>query len=240
MNWYVSRLASMEPAEILWRGRSATMLPFDWVWYKIGATVPTPNWAPHSAKSYPIGLHDRGSAMEYVHIFDLDFPVDHDFDWHYDYHNNKKVERRFSGWLDIRNTEAVGDIKYVWEVNRHQHLSSLAYAQNGIRHRGTLLQAVRSWLRDNPYLSGVNWTSSLELALRVISWALLYPALIHDVASDREFRDLWLTSIYLHLSRIADRLSLFSSANNHLIGELAGLYVGASCFPFWDECAAWR
>lgn len=166
--------------------------------------------------------------------------MDFDFDWHRDYRNQKQLEQGFSGWMDIRDTEVVGDIKYVWEVNRHQHLSSLAYASNGSQHVDTATRAIRSWLRDNPHLSGVNWTSSLELALRVISWALLYPRLAHDVELDRNFRDLWLASIYLHLSRIAGRLSLHSSANNHLIGELVGLYVGASCFPFWGECAKWR
>lgn len=230
----------MGPAEIIWRMRSAVCLPVDWTRSKIGGTIPVPCQARFVPTTYPVRLHGHGCAIERNRIFDLEFPVDFDFDWHYDYHNNKKVERRFSGWLDIRNTEAVGDIKYIWEVNRHQHLSSLAYAQNGSRHTNTLLRAVQSWLRDNPYLSGVNWTSSLELALRVISWALLYPALTNDVGSDGDFRDRWLASIYLHLSRIASRLSLFSSANNHLIGELVGLYVGASCFPFWGECAAWR
>ena len=240
MPWYLSRLASMGPAEIVWRMRSAACLPVDWARYKIGATAPAPRWLPFTATSYPVRLHDCGSAMERIQILDLEFPVGFDFDWHHDYRNNKQVERRFSGWLDIRNTEVVADIKYVWELNRHQHLSSLAYARNGSQHLGTTTRAIRSWLRDNPYLSGVNWTSSLELALRVISWALLYPRLAHNVGSDSDFRDRWLASIYLHLSRIASRLSLYSSANNHLIGELVGLYVGASCFPFWDECAHWR
>ena len=240
MPWYLSRLASMGPAEIAWRMLSAACLPVDWTQYKIGGAVPAPCGAPFAATTYPVRLHDYGCAMERIQIFDLEFPIDFDFDWHQDYLNNKQVERRFSGRLDIRNTEVVGDIKYVWEVNRHQHLSALAYAQNGGQHIDTLGRAVRSWLRDNPYLCGVNWTSSLELALRVISWALLYPRLAHDVDSDSNFRDRWLASIYLHLSRVASRLSLYSSANNHLIGELVGLYVGASCFPIWGECADWR
>jgi hypothetical protein len=178
--------------------------------------------------------------MERIELFDCHFPVDFDFDWHKDYSSNKEVERRFSRSLDIRDIDMVGDVKYVWEVNRHQYLSSLAYARNGGQHTERAVRAIRSWLSDNPYLSGVNWTSSLELALRVISWALLYPRLADAVDSDGAFQDRWLASIYLHLSRIASRLSLHSSANNHLIGELVGLYVGASCFPFWDECASWR
>jgi hypothetical protein len=230
----------MGSSEILWRSRLAAMLPLDWTRFKTRSVVPVPRWTPFTATAYPVRLHDYGNAMERIQIFDLEFPVGFDFDWHHDYRNNKQVERRFSGRLDIRNTEVVGDIKYIWEVNRHQYLSALAYAQNGGQHTDTLARAVRSWLRDNPYLSGVNWTSSLELALRIISWALLYPRIATDVNCDSAFRDRWLASIYLHLSRIAGRLSLYSSANNHLIGELVGLYVGASCFPFWGACAGWR
>jgi hypothetical protein len=227
-------------AEIVWRLRTAASLPLDWARCKVGATAPAPRWAPFTAAIYPVRFHDCGPTIQCARIFDLEFPVDFDFDWHRDYQNNKQVERRFSGWLNIRNSEVVGDIKYVWEVNRHQHLSSLAYARNGSEHTDKMARAIRSWIHDNPYLSGVNWTSSLELALRVISWALLYPRLAHKVDSDTNFRDRWLASIYRHLSRIASRLSLYSSANNHLIGELVGLYVGASCFPFWEECAQWR
>lgn len=230
----------MGPAEIIWRMRSAASLPVDWAQYKTGRAVPASCGAPFATTAYPIRLHNYGCVIEHNRIFDLEFPADFDFDWHYDYNNNKKVEPRFSGSLDIRNTETVGDIKYVWEVNRHQHLSSLAYSQNESRHKDTVLRAMRSWLRDNPYLSGVNWTSSLELALRVISWALIYPRFAQDVDLDRDLRERWLASIYMHLSRIASRPSFFSSANNHLIGELVGLYVGASCFPFWDQCADWR
>jgi hypothetical protein len=60
------------------------------------------------------------------------------------------------------------------------------------------------------------------------------------VAQDEEFRRSWLDSIYQHLTRISGNLSLYSSANNHLIGELIGLFVGASCFDFWPECGEWR
>ena len=240
MNWYLSRMASMGPAEIVWRARSATMTPLDWARSKMRAAGPPPQWTQFSTSSYPFRLHDCGSAMDHVRIFDLEFPVDFVFDWHRDYRNDKRLQRGFSGRLDIRNTRVVGDIKYVWEVNRHQHFSSLAYAQNGDQHTDTLVRAVRSWLCDNPYLIGVNWTSSLELALRVISWSLLYPRVAHSVSSDSGFREQWLVSIYSHLSRIRNRLSLYSSANNHLIGELAGLYVGATCFPFWSECAEWH
>ena len=38
---------------------------------------------------------------------------------------------------------------------------------------------------------------------------------------------------------IAGNLSRFSSANNHLIGEAAGVYVAASTWPLWPQMTAW-
>lgn len=240
IRWYLSRLASMTPAEILWRTRTAARLPVDWVRSKVPPAVPRPNWTPLCATSYPVRLHASGKSMERIHVFDLEFPLGFEFDWLRDYRSARRVDRRFAGALNIRDTAVVGDIKYVWEPSRHQYLSALAFAANGKEHTGYIVQSLESWLCANPYLRGVHWTSSLELAVRIISWALLYPRIADYVARERNFRERWLESIYLHLARIACNLSLYSSANNHLIGELVGLYVGATCFDFWPECGAWR
>ena len=178
--------------------------------------------------------------MDRIHIFDLGFPVGFEFDWHRDYRYGRQVERSFAGTLNIRDTAVVSDIKYVWEPSRFQHLSALAFAADAEKHASYIVRSIDSWITGNPYLYGVNWTSSLELAERVISWAMLYPRIADHVARDEAFRQRWLESIYLHLTRISQRLSLYSSANNHLIGELIGLFVGASCFDFWPECSGWR
>jgi hypothetical protein len=240
LRWYWSRLTTMGPSELVWRARSAAKLPLEWANWKRKPAVPQPRWTPLRPESYPIRLHDGAAAMERIHVFDLEFPVEFDFDWHRDYRYGRQVEPRFAGSLNIRETAVVSDIKYVWEPSRHQHLSALAFAANGEQNAPHIVRALDSWLDANPYLTGVHWTSSLELAERLISWALLYPRIVDHVANDEDFRRRWLESIYLHLSRIAAKLSLYSSANNHLIGELVGLFVGASCFDFWPNCSLWR
>jgi hypothetical protein len=230
----------MQPAEIVWRARSAAKLPLDWAHWKKAPAVPAPHWNPLSGGSYPVRLNDGATAMERITVFDLEFPLGFEFDWHRDYRYGRQVEPRFAGALNIRDTAVVGDIKYVWEPSRHQYLSALAFAANGKQQADYIVRSIDSWLHANPYLHGVHWTSSLELAERVISWALLYPRIAVQVASDEDFRRRWFDSIYLHLARIAGNLSLYSSANNHLLGELVGLFVGSSCFDFWPECSAWR
>lgn len=238
--WYMSRLASMGMAEMAWRARSTVTLPLDWARWKTKAGAPAPRWSPLRAESYPIRLHDAGAPMKSIHVFNLEFPLGFEFDWHRDYSQGLQIERRFASALNIRDTAAVGDIKYVWEPSRHQYLSALAFAENAQEDAGYIIQSLDSWLQANPYLCGVHWTSSLELAERVLSWSILYPRIADHVASDADFRECWLSSIYLHLARIAGKLSFYSSANNHLIGELVGLFVGASCFDFWPDCAEWR
>ena len=169
MRWYLSRLASMQPAEVVWRARSAAALPVDWALWKKQPAVPPPSWMPLQSGSYPVKLHSCGAPMERIHVFDLEFPLGFEFDWHRDYCNGRQVERGFATTLNIRDTAAVSDIKYVWEPSRFQQFSALAFAVNSEEHADYIVRSLDSWLDANPYLSGVNWTSSLELAERVIS-----------------------------------------------------------------------
>ena len=46
-------------------------------------------------------------------------------------------------------------------------------------------------------------------------------------------------SIYEQARMIAGNLSRFSSANNHLIGEAAGVYIAASTWPLWPQMREW-
>jgi hypothetical protein len=183
------------------------------------------------------GAVTRG--LDSFRIFDREFPPDFQFNWHRDYSTGRLAPVKFARSLNTRDAEAVGDVKYIWEINRHQHLSALAFSAHP-RAGQLVADALKSWLAANPYLVGVNWTSSLELALRLISWTLLYPAVRQVLDTDPAFREAFHQNIFLHMRRIRGNLSLFSSANNHLIGELAGLYCASVCFPWWSACREWR
>jgi hypothetical protein len=103
-----------------------------------------------------------------------------------------------------------------------------------------------SWFVQCPYPLGVNWTSSLEHALRLVNWSLAW----HLVGGDKSqlfageqgeaFRQRWLRVIYQHCHFIAGHLSLHSSANNHLLGEYLGLLVGSVTWPMWRESESWQ
>ena len=140
------------------------------------------------------------------------------------------------------------DIKYIWELNRHLQWVRLAQAyvlSADERYRLGLAGQIRSWLEQCPPLTGPNWSSAMELAIRLMNWSVVWQmlgggdgALFKD-ADGEQLRTRWLASIYAHGQFISKNLSRHSSANNHLIGELAGLYVAARTWPFEGRSYAW-
>ena len=175
---------------------------------------------------------------------DLGFPPD----WNQDPKSGKKAPLAFGKSLDYRNSNLVGDIKYLWEPNRHLELVSLAQAWH-LSRDGRYLEGARqlltSWFDQNPYPRGVNWTSSLELGIRLVNWSFAWhllggqqSSLFHGVEGTR-FRDRWLDCVYQHCFFISRHFSRHSSANNHLIGEYAGLFIGAVTWPLWKESRRW-
>ena len=155
----------------------------------------------------------------------------------------------YAGDIDVLDRARVGDIKYVWELNRHLHLVRLAQASLASPdpvYLRALAAQLRGWLDQCRPLRGPNWTSSLEIGIRLLNWSLLWQLLGGDAsalfggAGGQRLRTDWLHSIQAHCRHIARHLSRHSSANNHLIGELAGLFVGAATWPCWKASKRWR
>jgi len=141
-----------------------------------------------------------------------------------------------------------GDIKYLWEPNRHLHLVTLAQAYRlggDGAHAGLLLRLLDTWMAQCPPLRGPNWASAMEAALRLINWSLCWQLLggaaspVFADAAGAALRRRWLESAYRHMLFVRRNLSLYSSANNHLIGELAGLFIAGRTWPYWRSARRW-
>jgi hypothetical protein len=91
---------------------------------------------------------------------------------------------------------------------------------------------------------GVNWYSNIEINIRLIVWFVCWEIL--DVnkltESDNKFREFvdkrWLPLIYQHCKYSYANPSKYSSANNHLIAEAAGLFIASSYWRF-QESPTW-
>jgi len=156
-----------------------------------------------------------------------------DIDWNRDYGLSRSAPMRFSPAIDYRRVEVAGDCKRIWELNRHHHLVVLgrAYRVTGdARYARQVVDHLRSWLEACPFGVGLNWRSPLELAIRLINWAWAL-SLIRSAEVVTSELARWIeTAAGLHLWEIARKFSRYSSANNHLIGEAAGAFIGGTFF----------
>lgn len=135
------------------------------------------------------------------------------------------------------------DVKFVWEVNRHQFLGPLARAwvyTDDAEYAEACVCAVRSWVEANPCPVGVNWSSNLEVAVRAISWLWALQLLVGSTSLTREDATIWLGSLRQHADYIANHLSIYTDPTNHLVGEAAALALICIWLPEWDDGARLR
>ncbi len=257
--WKLNRLRCMSPAEIGHRTVRAMLAQVERVAGLRGREVPRAElrtepraWIRPSprviARRYYAAAERIASGR--LDVFALrDAELGTPPRWNRDPKTGIEAPLEFGKLLDYRDERVVGDIKYLWEPNRHLQLVTLAqaYALSGERR---WLEALRtqidSWLDACPYGQGANWASALEPAMRLINWAAAWQ-LIGGARSSMfagehgaRFRDRWLESVYQHAEFIRGHFSLYSSANNHLLGEAAGLFVAALAWPHWPRAGAWR
>jgi hypothetical protein len=147
--------------------------------------------------------------------------------------------------IDHRSEQRVGNVKQVWEISRLQHLTLLAeawYLTGEDAYARRVADQLRSWWRENPFLSGVHWTSGIELGIRLISlvWIRRLLADWPGVAALYEQDGLAVRQIRWHQRYLARFRSRGSSANNHVIAEAAGQLVASCAFPWFRQSGRWR
>jgi hypothetical protein len=263
LGWYARRLARMSPAEVLWRGRdelvkaawSRKQVRGDLVGAATSAaaerrfsSVIPPDAAglvPQAARAAVLAAADellRGH-WEVLGTTRTDMVAP---DWFLDPLSGRRAPAdRYAFRINHRSEDQTGNIMQIWEVSRLQHLTLLATAwflSHDEPYARRVAEQLRSWWRDNPFLSGVHWTSGIEIGIRLISLAWIR-RLMDDwpkVADLFEHDDLAVRQIRWHQQFLAGFRSRGSSANNHVIAEATGQLVASCAFPWFAESDGWR
>ena len=260
--WYARRLRSMSAREIGWRvrrtaagriggltSRRADPAPGyterDWrdalARFRVAESRPVlleRDRARRIAALQPemaaelVAAADRAVQLRFAYFgypaIELPEPVD----WNYDPVAGVRWPSSPATKIDYRT--AAGDVKWIWELNRLQHLPWLAQAwliTGDERYSAAAFHQLDTWLDQNPPGVGIAWRNAFEAGVRAISIAVALQGLrdCPDLTLDRFRR------VVEVLAESATRCwvdrSRFSSANNHLVGELAGLAVVAILFP---------
>lgn len=159
-------------------------------------------------------------------------------DWHRDYHSGKTAPSGYFRRLPYLDFSRVGDHKWTWELNRHQHLIVLAQAfrLTGRREFVVEIEAqLADWAVQNPVAHGINWASALEVALRALSW--LWVDRLAGSELRPEIRLLLQNGLWLHASHLQTNLSTYFSPNTHLLGEAVALHAIGACYPRMPNAA---
>jgi len=179
-----------------------------------------------------------------VHFFGQTFELGARIDWHADPVSGRRWPNGWYSDIPVLGEEgSAGDVKYVWELNRHQFLVDLAqrhWVSGDPSDAATVVAIVRDWIEKNPYGCGVSWASPLEPAYRVLSWLWAYHLCLDAEALDEDTHALWLAGFHDHATFLSQHLELYSSPFNHLIGEATALYLVGLLFPEFERAAAWR
>lgn len=170
-------------------------------------------------------------------------------DWHRDHKSGRRWDAAFYGVIRYGDPKGGSDVKVPWEISRLQWLMPAAQMYlltRDERYAAHVRLVVDHWIAENPYGGSVNWTCTMEVALRILSWTFFDRALAGSTAwDDHAFQKRFLLSLYEH-GHFTERHLEFSDVNgNHYTADaaglvFAGLYFGGSGRSSWWADRGWR
>lgn len=166
---------------------------------------------------------------------------DESIDWHFATGKATRYPKVYFDGVPISDVENFGDVKWTWELNRHQHFYVLGrayWATGDEKYAREFAGQLQSWVEQNPYLVGVNWTSALEVAIRGIAWLWAY----HFFLPSPHFetvREKLLDVLLLHARYLDRYMTMNYSPSNHVIAEAAGLLQLGLFFPRHPAARSW-
>jgi hypothetical protein len=165
-------------------------------------------------------------------LFGTELETGETIEWRRDYRNQIVTGLPYFRFIPYLNVKRAGDHKWIWELNRHQHLVVLAQAflfTQDPRYLVEIEREIRSWLRQNPFQCGINWASALEVAFRAVSWIWVLHLAGAELAPDVQMA--LERGIYRHALYLENNLSIYFSPNTHLLGEAVALHAIGTLFP---------
>lgn len=240
--WYVNRLRSMRKREILHRLGEAVELRRP-ATSRTGNIIPSLNVHDDSVHSrlldvWPTLFTDTSSAycqsQASEAISGSTSVFGHSWSTRSKQWNADPVTGYFWPFLpahqiDYRHS-AGADPKWIWEINRLLFLLPVAFAvAAGEVERSAgeemIKETISDWIAKSRPGYGPQWAASIEVAIRAIAMTISIQAVKN---ADIAFHNRVAKSVGEHASWIRRFPSLYSSANNHRVAEIAALLILSS------------
>lgn len=201
------------------------------------------NWPVLSNKSINLNLPTSFSEPLYSKLSSVLGPDEvksyKRIDWHKDHLSGFRWDpNKF--YLQVRDTTSEhADIKVPWELSRFHH-APLIFETTSQKGSKEFLLQIFDWIEANPVRKGVNWSCTMDVGLRAISWIWIlrvhenelknYPKLLNNITQ----------SLYEHGLHIYHNLEYhYTVTNNHYLSNITGLlFISCTC-PQFEESDHW-
>jgi hypothetical protein len=173
-------------------------------------------------------------------------------DWHLDFKSGWRWDER-TWYQDLTYGGAPGvDVKVPWELARMQHLPQLAIAASLARagnegfgpperYAREFRNEILDFVATNPPRFGVNWGTTMDVAIRVVNWLVAYDLFrASGFTFDSSFDAVLGQSVREHGQHIVENLEWHETLRgNHYLADVVGLLFVAAYLPCDPRTDAW-
>ena len=147
--------------------------------------------------------------------------------WHEDFKSGHDWRKGVFYLKQRKSTVKGADIKVPWELSRNHHLLWLGEAfllTKEERFAKEIVDEIEDWWKENPFMYSVNWTCTMDVAIRAVNWLYAIGMVIDSLVITDTFIKKFYLSLYQHGWFIYNNLEqTIPYSNNHLFSDFAGL-----------------
>lgn len=154
--------------------------------------------------------------------------------WNRDFKTGHSWPNAYSRDIAYNNPERSSDVKTAWELSRMQWLIPVgqAYVLSGdVRYAEAVKEYLSEWIAANPYAGSVNWSCTMEAALRIVVFVWFFHVFKDSTPwADESFRARFLTALFLHGDYTDRHIERSDINGNHYTADAAGLVFAGLFF----------
>jgi hypothetical protein len=129
------------------------------------------------------------------------------------------------------------DVKVPWELSRFQHVFAFLWTAPE-RYGPVFLEQWWDWMSANPVARGVNWSCTMDVALRAITWTAALAA--WGAEWQAKTRQSFVAALATHGRFVRDNLEWAVGARtNHYFTDIVALAVLGQVLSPWAEAPNW-
>lgn len=172
-----------------------------------------------------------------------------EIDWHTDFKTGHSWPPRYFADIEYNNPDRPSDVKVPWELSRLQWLipAGQAYLITGDESYARCVRDVlEQWIEANPCGASVNWSCTMEAALRTFTWIWFFKVFNSALSwRDASFRFRFIRALFLHVEFTDRHIERSDINGNHYTADAAALVLGGLFFaqgkgPIRWQAEGWR